>query len=879
MKKLFFFLVLLIIHFSAFTSVIDSLNTALNSPNAAKSVIYDQLSKEYLNISPDKSIEYAKLALKYADSYIEQVDYTNQIGVAYEYSGKYKEALLKYNEALNLAESNSYSKGKGVALLNIAIAKTQLADYDNALDFALKAIKIFEAKNYEENLTSALNNLGNIYLLMKDPVQALRFYNMVLDNRLKFGSESGVAKILHNIALVHIELEEFDEALDFLERSLQIMQKINDKFGMAYCYNNLSSIYYSKDDYQKTIEYNFMALNLFEEIENPEGIAYTCNLLGSTFLSMKRYQQAFDQFKRSMNLAKEIALTEVISENYRELSIYYAAIGDYKQAFTCLELHKTIYDSIYSEERSQNITKLQTKFEIENREEKINRLQESKTYQKKITTILVLGLIFGSIVLAFLYFLYREKLTEIGVRKEAEEKLHDSEHKFQQLTENISIAVFTFNMEGKFTYVNPSTTSITGFSEKELLSMKFFDIVHPEHREQVMTRGFNRIKGEEVVQQYDFKIITKQGEIRWIEIFNSRTMIDGLVVVLGTATDITDRKSADQRIRESEGKYKYLVESIEEGLVIADELENFTFYNEAARKIFGYDDQEMDTMNFQKLVSPDDFNRLKIETDNRLKGQSSKYEIEIIRKDKEKRLISVTASPLFDKDDYKGSIGIFVDITEIRKAGEKIKSQLHEKEVMLQEIYHRVKNNLQIISSMLKLQASYVDDEYTIQLFRNCQHRVKSMSLVHEKLYKSSDLTNISFKDYTKSLIKNLFASLNINTNRISYELDINDVNLDITIAIPCGLIINELITNALKYGFPDDKQGVIKVSMNKIDNGKLNLTVLNNGVDLPEDFDMTNLSSFGMRLVDILIDQLGAELNIERKNGVAFSITFENDN
>ncbi len=875
MKKLIFLLILLIMHFSAFASVIDSLNTELNKSNANKGIIYNQLSIEYLNISPDKSIEYAKSALEHAESYIEQVDFTNQIGVAYEYSGKYPEALLKYHEALKIAESNSYSKGKGIALLNIAIAKTQLADYDNALDYVLRAIKIFETGIDKKHLTSALNNLGNIYLLMKDPTQALHYYNIVLKIRLESGDEPGIAKILHNIALVHIELEELDKALDFLERSLESMQKINDKFGMAYCYNNLSSIYHSKEDYQKTIDYNFMALNLFEEIENPEGIAYTCNLLGSTFLSMERYQQAFDQFKRSMKLAKEMTLTDLISENYKELSIYYAAIGDYKQAFTCLKMHMAKNDSIYSEEKSQKIAELQTKFEIENREEKINRLQESKTYQKKITTILVLGLIFGSLVLAFLYFLYREKLTEISTRKEAEEKLLDSEHKFRQLTENISIAVFTFNMEGRFTYVNPSTEKITGFSEKELLSMKFFDIVHPEHREQVMTRGFNRIKGEEVVQQYDFKIITKQGEIRWIEIFNSRTTIDGLVVVLGTATDITDRKSADQRIRESEGKYKYLVESIEEGMVIADELENFTFYNEAARKIFGYNDKEMNTMNFEKLVSPDDFNRLKVETDNRLKGQSSKYEIEIIRKDGEKRLISVTASPLFDHDDYTGSIGIFVDITEIRQAEEKIKSQLREKEVMLQEIYHRVKNNLQIISSMLKLQASYIDDEYAIQLFRNCQHRVKSMSLVHEKLYKSSDLTNISFKDYTNSLIKNLFHSLNINSNRIGYELDIKDVNLDITIAIPCGLIINELITNALKYGFPEDKQGIIKVSMTKLDNGKLNLTVLNNGVDLPEDFDMTNLSSFGMRLVDILKDQLGAELNIERKDGVAFSLTF----
>ncbi|RLC58634.1 MAG: hypothetical protein DRH89_00560 [Candidatus Cloacimonadota bacterium] len=875
MKRIIIILIFTLIHFFAYATVVDSLNTTLNEPNVDKGEIYIQLSAEHLNISPEKSIKYAKSALEYAKSSEAKVEYLNQLGVAYEYSGEYHNALLEYNSALKLAEASSNMKGKGVSLLNIAIAKTQLADYDNALDFVLRAIKIFEKEDDEKHLTSALNNLGNIYLQINDPTRALYYYKIVLQDRQENEDEPGIAKILHNIALVYIDLEEMDKALDYLEQSLKSMQKIDDKFGMAFCYNNLSGIYELKEEYEKANKYNFMALKLFEEIENPEGIAHTCNLLGSTFLLINQYKQAFRYFKRSMKLAEEINLTELISENYKALSVYYGAIGDYKQAFTYLKIHKAKHDSIYSEEKSQKIANLQNQFEIENREEKIKRLQENKVYQKKITTILVLGLIFGLIVLAFLFFLYKEKISEISIRKDTEDKLHDSEHKFRQLTENISIAVFTFNMEGNFTYVNPSTTTITGFSEKELLSKKFFDIVHPEDREQVMSRGFDRIKGEQVVQQYEFKIITKQGDIRWIEILNSRTTIDGLVVVLGTATDITERRYADHRIIESEGRYKYLVESIEEGLVIADELENFTFTNKAAREIFGYSEDEMEFMNFQKLVSSKDFTRLKLETDKRIKGQSSKYELDIIRKDGEKRLLSVTASPLFDGEDYTGSIGIFVDITEIRKAEEKIKSQLREKEVMLQEIYHRVKNNLQIISSMLKLQSSYVDDELSTQLFRNCQHRVKSMSLVHEKLYRSDNLSKICFKDYTESLIKNLFASLNISGNRVNYELDINDVELNISFAIPCGLIINELITNALKYGFPNDKQGLIKISMNKLDNGKLNLTVWNNGIDLPEDFDMDNLSSFGMRLVDILKLQLEAELIIERKEGVAFSLIF----
>ena len=875
MKKILFVLLLLAISLTISASIIDSLTTSLNEPNVNKSKIYVKLAAEYLSFSPEKSIENAKLAIEHAINDEGRVDYKNQLGVAFEYSGRYQEALNEYTEALSLAESNSYVRGAGVSLLNIAIAKTQLADYAVALEFALKAIKIFESSNNKDHLISAYNNLGNIYLNLEDPIQALHYYEIVLQNRQESGDEVGLAKILHNIALVHVASEDYDKATDFLEQALKSMRLIDHKYGMAFCYTNLSNIYLLEDKYIESNNYNFLALKIFEEIGNPEGVAHTCNLLGSTYLILEQYDKAYEYFSKSMNLAKEIALTDLISDNYEAFSIYNAAIGDYKRAFEYLKLHKTIHDSIYSDKKSKKIATLQNQFEIENKEAKISSLQESRKYQKRITTILILGLIFGSIVLAFLFFLYKEKIGEISIRKDTEDKLEASEHKFQQLTENISIAVFTFNMEGKFTYVNPSTSTMTGYSQEELLTKKFFDIVHPEDKEKVMGRGFDRIKGEDVVQQYEFKILTKRGEIRWIEIFNSRTIIDGLVVVLGTATDITERRNADHRILESEGKYKYLVEAIEEGLIIADESENFTFTNKAARDILGYSEDETTKMNFKKLVSANDFKRLQIETDKRIKGQSSKYELQIKRKDGMKRLLSITASPLFNEDDYTGSIGIFVDITEIREAEKKIKSQLREKEVMLQEIYHRVKNNLQIISSMLKLQASYVDDEYAIQLFRNCQHRVKSMSLVHEKLYRSDNLSRICFRDYTESLIKNLFASLNISGNRINYELDINDINLNISTAIPCGLIINELITNALKYGFPDDKQGLIKISMNKLDNGKLNLTVWNNGIDLPKDFDMTDLSSFGMRLVDILTLQLEAELIIERNEGVAFSLIF----
>ncbi|MCF7859488.1 MAG: PAS domain S-box protein [Candidatus Cloacimonetes bacterium] len=856
--------------------MIDSLTTALTKPNADKSKIYYELAKETLKSSPQRSAEYARSALTFVKSTKDKIKFKNQLGIAYEYSGNYDQALKEYNSALELAIEHSYNLGEGISLLNIAIVKSQLSDYDTALEYSLNALSIFKEENDLQYQTSALNSIGNVYLQTGDSSLALEYYLITLANKQKLKDEPGISRIQHNIGLVYIEMEEWDKAQEYLDQSLQSITKQNDKYSLAHCYNNLSNIEKSQKNYQKAMENNHKALDLFTEINNQEGVAYTRYLLGANLLLIKEYDSAYKNLQESLTIAEQIGLPELIADNYQSFSDYYSALGDHKTAFDYLKNYYTIKDSIFSEKKRRKISNLQSGHERTKQEEKIKRLQEKKHYDSKITKILLLGILFGSLVLIFLIILYKEKVNEISRRIDTEQKLHDSKEKLRNLTENISTAVYTFDIEGKYTYVNPYMAKMTGYSVEELVSMDFFKMVHPDFKELVMSRGYNRLKGEDIPKQYQFKIITKQGSVRWVETINSRTIINGQVFVLGTSNDITERIDTEQSIRESEKKYKYLVESINDGMVIFDENGNFTFANIAARNILGFDENEMGSMNWEKIVSAENFQKIQLETDRSIKGKNSKYELEIRHKNGEKRLIAVNASPLFNQEIFEGTIGIFVNVTDIRQAEERIKSQLKEKELMLQEIYHRVKNNLQIIASMLKLQASYLNDDYAVEVLKNCQYRVKSMSLVHEKLYSSDDLSNISFKDYTKTLIQNLFASLNIRGNRIKYELDMIEVYLDISLAIPCGLVINELITNALKYGFPDDKKGIIKVSMKKVEDDKLELTVWNNGVDLPENFEIRGETSFGLKLVDILKLQLGAELKIDRKDGVSFIFTFK---
>ena len=213
------------------------------------------------------------------------------------------------------------------------------------------------------------------------------------------------------------------------------------------------------------------------------------------------------------------------------------------------------------------------------------------------------------------------------------------------------------------------------------------------------------------------------------------------------------------------------------------------------------------------------------------------------------------------------------DITEIKIAENKIKESLMEKEVLLREIHHRVKNNLQIISSLLNLQTRCVEGEETINVLKESQNRVKTMAMVHEKLYQSEDLKDINFKEYTENLVSDLFYSYGVKRGTIDLQINVDNLEMDIDTAIPCGLIINELVTNSLKYAFPSHK-GIVKIELKRI-RDKLELIISDNGSGLPDDLDIEATETLGLKMVTILVSQLKGTLKLDRTNGTEFRIIF----
>lgn len=214
------------------------------------------------------------------------------------------------------------------------------------------------------------------------------------------------------------------------------------------------------------------------------------------------------------------------------------------------------------------------------------------------------------------------------------------------------------------------------------------------------------------------------------------------------------------------------------------------------------------------------------------------------------------------------------EITERKRAEEQIKKSLAEKEVLMKEIHHRVKNNMTVVSSLLNLQSKKIGDERYREMFRDSMSRIKTMASVHERLYQSDNLSKIIFSDYIKDMADNIFKSYGASP-RIKLITDIQRITLGIDASIPCGLIVNELITNAIKYAFPEGREGEIRVSLRTNDRDEIELMVNDNGVGMPEGLDIRSTGSLGLNLVDALVKQLRAKMELNNEGGTRFEITF----
>ncbi len=369
--------------------------------------------------------------------------------------------------------------------------------------------------------------------------------------------------------------------------------------------------------------------------------------------------------------------------------------------------------------------------------------------------------------------------------------------------------------------------------------------------------------------------IGKKGDLK------RRVTITGNDELSDLASSINNTVSAlqksEQDLEHSEKNYRSIFENTGTAMIIVDEDMTISLVNKTFQNILKQKKNEIEgETNWINILTPED--RTNVENihkthkqDNSFSINPKTYEVKIPIKGEDK--------DFFATFDYipgtKKSLISLIDITDRKKAEELLKTSLKEKELLLREIHHRVKNSLQLISSLLSLQASEIEDEEIVERYKESENRIQTIALIHESLYKSTDISNINFKNYIELLIEDIINSYDVDTNHVKTSLEIGNYNLSIETAIPLGLIINELVSNSLKHAFKEQENGEIKIILDRTTD-KYSLTVKDNGIGLSQDFNLENTSSLGLLLVTSLVHQLEGKIQVKVEGGTIVIIEFK---
>ncbi|WP_414552344.1 PAS domain-containing protein [Anabaena sp. CCY 0017] len=403
------------------------------------------------------------------------------------------------------------------------------------------------------------------------------------------------------------------------------------------------------------------------------------------------------------------------------------------------------------------------------------------------------------------------------------------------------------------------------------------EAIHPEDVERVEQAVFHAL-AEHTNYDEEYRVIHPDSTIHWLSarargIYNQA---GNAIRMLGIVIDISDRKLAEQMLE----LQAVITRNMAEGICLIKPSDGTIVYtNPKFEQMYGYESGELIGENI-RIVNYEDQHTTSEAVYQEIVGKifkytESTYEVHNVKKDGTPFWCHGTAS-IFKHPEYdQVFVAVHQDITEKKQADEKIRASLREKEVLLQEVHHRVKNNLGIVSGLLQMQCRRTEDSQAQTILRDSQNRIASIALVHEKLYGSEQLGDIDFAQYIPDLITHLFDSYNVSSNRIHLNIQVTHASLDIETAIPCGLIINELVSNALKYAFPDHRSGEINVKFYQEYRQNLTLILRDNGVGLPQDFDTQKLTTLGLTLVQGLVKQIRGTLEINSEQGTEFKISF----
>ena len=518
---------------------------------------------------------------------------------------------------------------------------------------------------------------------------------------------------------------------------------------------------------------------------------------------------------------------------------------------------------------------------------------------------------------------------EIAERIRTEEVLRESEQRWQLALRGNNDGIWDWNVKTNEVFFSLRWKEMLGYENEEISNYldEYLTRVHPDHLDWVTQAVQDHFAHKTPFYTIEYRFLCKDGTYKWImDRGQALWDEDGNVVrMVGSHTDITERKQAEEELssllnqleskvelrtaqltrinqslqaeiierqrieealRESEQQFRAAFHQAAVGIAHVTIDGRWLLVNQKLCDIVGYTPEQLQLLTFQDITHPDDLDADLEYVEDILADNIQTYSMEkrYFRKDSSIVWVNLTISLMREHSgEPKYFIYVVEDISERQAAlrdrqqwEKQIQASLLEKEVLLKEIYHRVKNNLQVISSLLSLQSAYIKDQDDLIIFQQSQQRIASMALVHEKLYQSQDLAKINFSEYIRDLVASLFSAYEVNEDAIALIINIDEqVFLGLDTAIPCSLIIHELVSNSLKYAFPTGRNGTIYIELSKNNDHQVTLIVSDNGIGLPSNFNFKNMASLGWQLVDALINQIAGNIDIQGAIGVECQVTF----
>jgi PAS domain S-box-containing protein len=461
--------------------------------------------------------------------------------------------------------------------------------------------------------------------------------------------------------------------------------------------------------------------------------------------------------------------------------------------------------------------------------------------------------------------------------EETQNELGKSIDNYRTIFNAVNDAIIIHDMkDGSFIDVNEKTAELYGYTKEEILQMDVNALsagIPPYSQAEALTYIQKAIQGEPQIFQWQSK--KKDGTLFWVEVNLKKSILDEQGCLIAVVRDITERKQNQEALLREEKRYRSILETSIDGFWITNMQGEILEINDAYCQMSGYSKEELYSMRVLEIdgiMTPDE---IADKTQEILDKGYDRFETQ--HRHKDGTLYDVEVSTQYVEVE-NGFFVIFVrDITARKEAMNNLRATIEEKDILLRELYHRTKNTLQVIRSMLVLQAATMPDNEQVQkLVTDTEQRILTISLVHQKLYQSHDLSRIALKDYLQELANLIIQSHSPAAHNVSLKLESESLFLLLDTAIPCGLIVNELLSNALKYAFPDKQQGLISVQVLRNTAGNIEVTVADDGVGVPLDFDFRGQTTLGLRtILAIGEQQLQGTVRFISEQGVTCIIEF----